>query len=266
LTEEKSNAVTTTLSTETSAKDTKIEKRESNHSDKKVRKGLGTSPSSEKLDNVTTTSAKAEQDSGVEASRRDKSMVQHVEKCLESVDSNLKAASEKPLTVSSHASKSVVKESRHSFKSVNERADNRISQVREGEKVEVVMRPLAKGTTNLWKPQELTEMKSDAFGLLGTVAVSKWDDESDNEKGYSEQIKIGETARTNFLKELEQKEKVRKRKMHRSSWDSALDLGKVNLNYFESAKLGIVVLIIFFSQLLTIVEQKSEVEAKNIVE
>ena len=75
-----------------------------------------------------------------------------------------------------------------------------------------------------------TAKKESSFQLLGSIGVSKWDDEETKDDGIAPQT--GNTtaleARGQIVAKIEKQEKTRKRKMHLDRWDSVLDQGKVS--------------------------------------
>mmetsp|Transcript_36934 Transcript_36934/g.54087 ORF Transcript_36934/g.54087 Transcript_36934/m.54087 type:complete len:683 (-) Transcript_36934:402-2450(-) len=91
-----------------------------------------------------------------------------------------------------------------------------------------------KQKTSAWKPSSSPNLRdNDENDLLGNINIGKWDDEDD---GNDDEMKNMENSgvinqqqksqRSFVLKEMQSKERSRKRKMYLNSWDAKLDEGK----------------------------------------
>ena len=85
-------------------------------------------------------------------------------------------------------------------------------------KVEVMMGP-RKRNKKSWKPRAVVRGHGAGFELLGNLPVNRWDDDDDDD--------TKDVSRSKMIKEMEKKDKSRKRKMFADRWDASLDQGKV---------------------------------------
>ena len=110
------------------------------------------------------------------------------------------------------------------------------------EKVSVMMGPRFK-KKKTWNPQTSgTTQRGEQYELLGNRVIDKWGDDAEAIPP-AHASKISE-ARTNIVDKLEKKNRAQKRKAHLSSWDIALDRGRVRVMFcFRSMRLR----FLFFS-------------------
>jgi hypothetical protein len=94
-------------------------------------------------------------------------------------------------------------------------------------KLEVMLGP--RHGTKAWKPKSTAAKTQDAeHELLGSVRVGKWDDDDVDASDFKASNTAQSDQRKNALKQLEKRDRLRKRKMHLDRWDAMLDEGKVS--------------------------------------
>ena len=97
-----------------------------------------------------------------------------------------------------------------------------------GNKIEVAVNNIKQQRKDPWnkKPPGRSD---EGAALLGNISVGKWDDDDDDDDNVADdQMEKMVQARQVLSKQMDNKERARKRKMHLNSWDSVLDAGKVS--------------------------------------
>lgn len=102
-------------------------------------------------------------------------------------------------------------------------------------KLEVMLGP--RHASKSWKPKAAASRSRDQqHELLGSVKVGKWDDDDDEGEEHDGDIPTPTSKpelaqfeqRANAIKQLDGRERSRKRKMYLDRWDAMLDEGKVS--------------------------------------